>query len=205
MSSYLLRAAWKPVPLLISWRGHSAGHTHSGRHYGLAKKREVALAFMQLWEENATFCPPVVWVAKRAKVGWHYSDLVIKELRDNGESLANLIKQEIIRHKTAASTAASFCQRQKFSYSPCGQKTGEGPTYHTFMSYSLPTEGLFLVRLYPFGSIRGLGTVAGPRQRKMYRNWRLYYCLLQSLASHTSLGEQRHCPYQESRDQRDYA
>jgi hypothetical protein len=70
----------------------------------------VALAFLQLQEENATFCPPVVWVAKRAEVGWHYADLVIKaELRDNGKSLANLIDPAIIQHNRTINDGKYRC------------------------------------------------------------------------------------------------
>jgi hypothetical protein len=69
----------------------------------------VALAFLQLREENATFCPPVVWVAKRAKVGWHYAELVIKELMDNGESLANLIDPAIIHHNKTTNDRQYRC------------------------------------------------------------------------------------------------
>jgi hypothetical protein len=68
------------VVTALTLTNQNGGFYECGRHYGLAKKREVALAFLQLREENATFCPPVVWVAKRAKVGWYYADLIIKEL-----------------------------------------------------------------------------------------------------------------------------
>jgi hypothetical protein len=87
-----------------------------------------------------------------------YADLVIKELRDNVKSLVNFIDPAIIhlyKTKTMASTAASFRPRKKCSYSPCGQKMGEGPTYRTFVSYSLPIEVFFLACLYPFASISG--------------------------------------------------
>jgi hypothetical protein len=48
----------------------NGGFYECRRHYGLAKKCEVASAFLQLREENATLSPPpVVQVAKRAKVG----------------------------------------------------------------------------------------------------------------------------------------
>jgi hypothetical protein len=58
----------------------------------------VALAFLQLQEEYAMQVPPIVWVVKREKVGWHYADLVIKELRDSSGSPANLINPAIIHH-----------------------------------------------------------------------------------------------------------
>jgi hypothetical protein len=53
----------------LTLTNQNGGFYECRRHYGLAKKREVALAYLQLQEENATFCPPVVWVAKRIKVG----------------------------------------------------------------------------------------------------------------------------------------
>jgi hypothetical protein len=87
----------------------NSGFYEHGRHYGLAKKREVALAYLQLPEENATFCPPVVWVAKKAKVGWHYANLVTKEPRDNGESLANLIDPAIIHHNRTTNDGEYHC------------------------------------------------------------------------------------------------
>jgi hypothetical protein len=69
----------------------------------------VTLAFLQIREENTTFCSPVVWVAKRAKVGWHYADLVIKELRDNGKPPANLIDPAIIHHNKTTNDGKCLC------------------------------------------------------------------------------------------------
>jgi hypothetical protein len=93
----------------LTLTNQNGGFYACGRHYGLAKKREVALVFLQLREENTAFCPPVVWVAKRAKVGGHCADLVIKELRDNGESLANLIDPAIIHRKKSTNDGEHRC------------------------------------------------------------------------------------------------
>jgi hypothetical protein len=64
----------------------------------LAKKREVALAFLELKDEHSPSYPSVCQVAQRAKVGWHYANLVVRELLDNGEYLGNLIDPAIIHH-----------------------------------------------------------------------------------------------------------
>jgi hypothetical protein len=53
--------------------------------------------------------PPIVWVAKRAKVGWHYADLVTKELRDSSKSLANLINPALIHDIKTANDGEYFC------------------------------------------------------------------------------------------------
>jgi transposase len=106
----------------LTLTNQNGGFYECGRHYGLAKKREVALAFFQLREENPPCDPSVQRVAERAKVGWHYADSVIKELRDNGESLANLIDPAIIHH----------------------QKTTNDGEYRCFLS---PEEEMFLLSM----------------------------------------------------------
>jgi hypothetical protein len=93
----------------LTLTNQNGGFYECGRHYGLAGKRQVALAYLQLREEKVTFCPPVVWAAKRAKVGWHYANSVIKELRDNGESLANLIDPAIIHHNRTINNGEYRC------------------------------------------------------------------------------------------------
>jgi hypothetical protein len=152
----------------LTLTNHNGGFYNCGRHYGLAKKREVAFAFLQLQEEHAMLVPPIVWVTKRAKVGWHDADLVIKELRDSSKSLANLIEPAIIHNIKTTNDGKYRCfllpKEEMFLLSLHGQKTGEGPAYCTFTSYSLPMEGLFLAHLYHFGTVRGLGTVAGLRK-----------------------------------------
>jgi hypothetical protein len=69
----------------------------------------MALASPQLQEEHVMLCPPIVWVAKRAKVGWHYADLVIKELRDSGKSLANLIYPAMTYHIKTTNDGKYHC------------------------------------------------------------------------------------------------
>jgi hypothetical protein len=81
-----------------------------GQHYGLAKKQEVALAFLQLQEEQVMLVPPIVWVAKRAKVGWHYADfLVMEELMNSDKSQANLIDPSLIHHIKTANNSKYRC------------------------------------------------------------------------------------------------
>jgi hypothetical protein len=87
----------------------NGGFYECGRHYSLAKKREVALTFFLLREETESFYPTVRSVAKRAKVGWRYADSVIRELGDNGESIANLIDPAIIHHKKTTKDGEYRC------------------------------------------------------------------------------------------------
>jgi hypothetical protein len=78
-------------------------------HYDLAKKCKVALAFLQLEEENAPSYPSVHQLAKWAKEGWHYANLVGRELRDNGKSLANLVNRAIMHHHKTTKDGECCC------------------------------------------------------------------------------------------------
>jgi hypothetical protein len=106
----------------LTLTNQNGGFYECGRHYNLGKKREVALAFLQLKDELWPSYPTITDVAKQARVGWNYANRVVGELREKGESLAHLSDPAVTHY----------------------EKTSRDGVYHSFLT---PEEEMFLLSL----------------------------------------------------------
>ena len=87
----------------------NGGFYECGRHYGLVKKREVALAFLEL-QELSPDPVSIGLLARQAKVGWHCAKLVEMELRANGGSIYNLVDPSITHHNKTTNDGNYRCR-----------------------------------------------------------------------------------------------
>ena len=98
------------VVTALTLANKNGGFYECGRFYNLAKKRQVARAFLELQEELSPLEPTIRKVAKKAKVGWDYAKKVVMELAVHSGFIGHLVDPAVIHHAKTSSQGRYRCR-----------------------------------------------------------------------------------------------